>query len=41
MSMEKAKYELRLMFEWGAIDELSIIWGMNEAAKETYGYNIP
>ena len=40
MSMEKAKYELRLMFEWGAIDELSIIWGMNEEAKETYGYNI-
>lgn len=31
------KYELRLMFEWGGAAGESVIWGMNDAAKEKFG----
>lgn len=31
------KYELRLMFEWGSAADESVIWGMNDAAKEKFG----
>ena len=30
-------YELRLMFEWGGPADESVVWGMNEAAKEKFG----
>ena len=33
----KAKYELRLMFEWGGPADEGIVWGMNDAAKERFG----
>ena len=30
-------YELRLMFEWGGPADESVVWAMNEAAKEKFG----